>query len=98
MFGYIFETTNTKTGKTYFGKRYAVKFDKKFFGDSEEIKADIEKYGTDAFTVKMIMPYDEQKDLDCAFTIYERVEPKIDKKAEKVEEVKPKTTRKKKQV
>lgn len=93
MFGYIFETVNTKTGKVYHGKRYAVKFDKKFFGDSEDIKADIEKYGSDAFTVKMIMPYDEQKALDAAFDFYTKAETK----AEPVEEVKPKT-RKKKQV
>lgn len=96
MFGYIFETTNTKTGKVYHGKRYAVKFDKKFFGDSEDIKADIEKYGADAFTVKMIMPYDEQRALDDAFAFYTKAEKKVEEP--KVEEVKPKATRKKKQV
>lgn len=69
MYGYIFETTNTKTGETYLGKRYAVGFDKNYFGEenNDALAVAIEKYGRPAFTVKMIMPFETQAAVDEAF-------------------------------
>jgi len=56
MFGYVFEVTNTKTGKKYIGEKYAVAFDKDYLGEEidERLVLDIQKYGRPAFEVKMI--------------------------------------------
>lgn len=97
MYGYIFETTNIKTGEKFIGKRYAVSFDKHFFGED----ADIEKYGKDGFTVKMIVPpFDNQQALDAKYEemlkSYKKVKaPKVEEPVEEEVPVK-KTTRKKK--
>ena len=79
MFGYTFEVTNTKTGETYLGKRYAVAFDRKYFGEEENDKlaVAIEKYGRPSFTVRMIMPYESPEALDAAFA---ELQPKKTKK------------------
>lgn len=105
MYGYIFETTNNKTGATYIGKRYAVSFDKNYFGEEndERLALDIEKYGRPSFVVKMLMPYESKDALDEAFNAVKKPvvkqqkktvkeEPKVEepKKEEPVEEeVKP---------
>ena len=65
MVGYIFETKNLKTGETYLGKRYAVTFDKNFFG--EEAEPAVEKYGRSSFEVKMLAPFETIAKLDEAF-------------------------------
>ena len=69
MYGYIFEVTNNKTGETYLGKRYAVSFDKNYFGEVENDKLAIaiEKYGRPSFSVKMIMPFESPEAVDAAF-------------------------------
>ena len=69
MYGYIFETTNTKTGDTYLGKRYAVKFDKDYLGEENDsaLAVAIEKYGRPSFEAKMIMPYEDARTLDLAY-------------------------------
>jgi len=79
MYGYIFEVTNNKTGDTYLGKRYAVSFDKNYFGEADNAKlaVAIEKYGRPAFSVKMLMPFDTQKAIDAVFA-------EMDKSAKKV--------------
>lgn len=86
MFGYIFETTNKKTGKTYLGKRYSVKFDKNFLGVDNAL---IEKYGKENFSVKMIRAFEEQEVLDWVFDDMtksnESVEPKVEPVEPKVE-------------
>lgn len=64
MFGYIFETTNKKTGETYLGKCYSVKFNKNLLGVDNAL---IEKYGKENFSVKMIRAFEEQEVLDWVF-------------------------------
>ena len=86
MYGYIFETTNTKTGEKYLGKRYAVSFDKKYLGEDADRKLslDIEKYGRIYFEAKMIMPYETQAALDEAFNAMQKsVKKPVVKKEEK---------------
>lgn len=100
MVGYIFETTNKKTGETYLGKRYAVTFDKNFFGEDAEVA--VEKFGKSNFEVKMLAPFESIEKLDEAFNeIAKSNKPAKKAKAEKAteevtEEVKP--SRKKKTV
>ena len=88
MYGYIFETTNIKTGDKYLGKRYAVAFDKDYLGETENNKLAIaiEKYGRPSFEARMLMPYESQDALDYAFAEM-NVEPASKKEATKVEEV-----------
>ena len=97
MIGYIFETTNNKTGEKYLGKRYSVSFDKKYLGedDNEALAKSIEKFGRPAFEVKMIMPYESRAEIDNAF---EAMNKEIKKPAQKVviEEEKPAPRRKRK--
>lgn len=85
MYGYIFETTNKNTGETYIGKRYSVKFDKKFFGIDESL---IEKYGKEAFTVKMVRAFEEQEVLDYVFDEMMKARKPVKKEEPKVEEPK----------
>jgi len=101
MYGYIFETTNTKTGQTYLGKRYAVSFDKNYLGEDcdNALALAIEKYGRPSFSVKMIMPFESQAALDSVFAekkgaekiaLAKKIESKVKaepKKEEPVEEV-----------
>lgn len=89
MYGYIFETTNTKTGDTYLGKRYAVSFDKNYFGECDDsaLAVAIEKYGRPAFSVKMIMPAESPAQLDAMFEEMQK-DRKPSKKSVKKEEVK----------
>lgn len=89
MYGYVFETTNKKTGETYIGKRYAVSFDKKFFGeeDNDKLAKDIEKYGRVSFESKMLMPFESKLAVDDYYD-------ELRKKAEvKVIEKGPKQTK-----
>ena len=90
MYGYIFETTNTKTGDTYLGKRYAVKFDKDYFGEdnNESLAIAIEKYGRSAFEVKMIMPYEDRYAIEMAYN--EMLKPKRPEAEPEVEKPKRK--------
>lgn len=96
MVGYIFETTNKKTGETYLGKRYAVTFDKNFFGEDAEVA--VEKFGKSNFEVKMLAPFESIKKIDEAFDemMKSRKPSKKAKEEEVKEEVKP--SRKKKSV
>ena len=88
MIGYIFETTNTKTGETYIGKRYAVSFDKNYLGevDNDALAKAIEKDGRPAFSVKMLIPFEDMAKLDEAFAGMNK-SSKPAKKAEKIEKV-----------
>lgn len=94
MIGYTFETINKKTGEKYFGKRCAVTFDSKYFGedDNEDLAIAIEKYGRPSFESHMIMPYETPEALDVAF---EELKPtkveeiKVEEPREPVVEKKP---------
>ena len=98
MQGYIFEVTNKKTGETYLGKKYAVSFDKKYFGEeaNDELAIAIEKYGRPSFESKMIMPYETIEQLDWAYDVMQAErrplsvveEPKPRKRRTKVAEEK----------
>lgn len=70
MYGYTFEVTNKKTGDTYIGKRYAVSFDKNYFGEENNnaLALAIEKYGRPMFEVKMLMPFESKEALDEVFS------------------------------
>ena len=67
MFGYVFIATNSENGKKYIGKRYAVGFDRKYFGDDPKVMNDIEKYGVSAFSCKMLMPYESAKAVEWGY-------------------------------
>ena len=94
MVGYIFETTNTKTGETYLDKRYAVTFDKNFLGEGDDVAKAIEKYGRPTFVAKMLMPFEDIAKLDEAFA--EMKKSSKPAKKEKVVEEEPKAAKKKK--
>lgn len=101
MQGYTFEVTNNKTGETYLGKRYAVSFDKNYFGEDVDNKlaVAIEKYGRPSFSVKMLMPYETVAAVDEAFANMkpqEKAEPKEEPKEEPVEVKAPTRRRSKK--
>lgn len=97
MFGYIFEVTNKKTGEKYLGKRYAVTFDKNYFGEenNDALAVAIEKNGRPSFEVKMLMPYETPEAIDAAFAEMKPVEKpkqrvvKEEPEEEPVEEKKP---------
>jgi len=92
MIGYIFETINKKTGDKYLGKRCAVTFDKKYFGETENeaLAIAIEKYGRPAFESFMIMPYETPEALDAAFLeMRPQTKPEPEVVEEPVKEKKP---------
>ena len=88
MYGYIFETINTKTGEKYIGKRYAVAFDKNYLGEENNtaLAVAIEKYGRPSFSVKMLMPYETKSAIDDAYESMHKSEKPKKKVAEPVEE------------
>ena len=91
MYGYVFETTNKKTGETYIGKRYAVSFDKKFFGeeDNNELAKAIEKYGRVSFESKMLMPFESKLAVDDYYDeLRKKAEVKVIEKGPKQTKVK----------
>jgi len=88
MYGYIYRTTNTVTGKFYIGKkaylhRTKVKLSKKqrkltgkrikyvekssgwenYYGSSDELQKDIEKYGKDKFIVTKLKECEDRVSL-----------------------------------
>ena len=90
MIGYIFETTNNKTGDKYIGKRYAVNFDKNYFGEvnSDNLSIAIEKYGRNAFSVKMLRAFEDIDSLEKVFMEYAQpVSEAPKKKGRKKQEV-----------
>lgn len=96
MLGYIFETTNKKTGEKYLGKRYAVSFDKNYLGDMDDLAVAIEKYGRPTFEVKMVLPYETKEQLDIAFEAMKAERKPANKVVvteDTLEEVKPATRR-----
>ena len=95
MIGYIFETTNNKTGEKYLGKNYAVSFDKNFLGTDDKLIVDIEKYGRPSFTVTMIRPFDSIEELDEVFASMNKPVAEV-VEAEPVVEEKPTKRRKRK--
>ena len=62
MFGYIYETTNLINGKKYIGKHKSSKFDNKYYGSGVALNQDIEKYGKENFSIKIIEEISDDKD------------------------------------
>lgn len=90
MYGYIFEVTNKKTGEKYLGKRYAVAFDKNYFGEENNpaLAIAIEKNGRPAFEARMIMPYENPDVLDTVFdSMVKSEKPKVTPKKEETPKV-----------
>lgn len=69
MIGYIFKAENTVTKKVYIGKRYSVRFDKKYVGDAPEVVSDAKKYGVDKFIVNMLKACETVKECDFAYDV-----------------------------
>lgn len=69
MVGYIFRAENTVTKKTYIGKYYSVRFDKKYIGNDSGVLSDAEKYGRDKFIVNMIRACETVKDCDAGYEL-----------------------------
>lgn len=70
MVGYVFLTTNSKTGKKLIGKRLSVGFDKNYFGDNSELQDDIAKYGVSGLSVSMLMPYESIEAVDAGYEYF----------------------------
>ena len=67
MLGYIFLTENSANGKKYIGKRKSVFFDRKYFGNTKELKEDLDKFGSEAFSVKMLRAVENIDALDYIY-------------------------------
>ena len=67
MIGYVYETYNTANGKRYIGMNLSVKFDKDLYGSSDDLYADIAKYGKDRFIVRMLRAYEDIKDVNAGY-------------------------------
>ena len=63
MYGYVFLTTNSSTGIKFIGINRAVKFNPHYYGDTDAISKDLATYGERAFSVAMLMPYEDEKSL-----------------------------------
>ncbi len=70
MYGYIFLTENIKTGKKFIGKFASVGFDKKHLGDNPGLISDVEKYGAENFTVKMLRACESKQYYDMAYDAF----------------------------
>ena len=68
MVAYVFRAENTVTKKTYIGKYFSVRFDKKYIGNDPGVLADAEKYGADKFIVNMIVACETVKDCEMAYS------------------------------
>jgi hypothetical protein len=102
MLGYIFLTENSANGKKYLGKRQAVSFDRKYFGDTDSIKKDLDEFGPNVFSVKMLRAVE---DIDALDYIYQEfldshaaLTDPIYYNCETAEAPKKKTVRRKKKV
>jgi len=67
MYGYIFIVANSVNDKKYVGKYASVKFNKKYLGDNPTLLADVEKYGADKFTAKMVRACETEAEFDYMY-------------------------------
>lgn len=67
MYGYIFIVENTVNDKKYIGKFASVKFNRKYLGDNSKLLADVEKYGADKFTSKMLRACETKPEFDWMY-------------------------------
>lgn len=112
MYGYIFLTENLANGKKFIGQFASVGFNRKYLGNNPGLISDVEKYGADKFTVKMIRACETKPDYEMAYNAMlaeynalndsnfynceKKVKPLEVKPVEETEE-KPKKSRKKKE-
>lgn len=53
MYGYIYKTTNKLDGRIYIGKKKG-EFNPRYYGSGIELKKDIERLGSDKFTIEVL--------------------------------------------
>ena len=70
MIGYVFVVENTETHRKFIGKTFSVRFNAKYFGDNLGVLADVEKYGADKFTVKMLRAAETVKECEMAYDAF----------------------------
>lgn len=64
LFGYIYETTDLRNGKTYIGQHKRSKFDSSYYGSGKIITDIIKKHGKQCLQVKLIDTADTWEELD----------------------------------
>lgn len=69
MVAYIFKAENSVTKKIYIGINNSVRFDKTYIGNNPGVLSDAQRYGTDKFTVNMIMACETVKDCEMAYKL-----------------------------
>ena len=70
MYGYIFLAECKSNGKKFIGKFASVKFNKLYFGDNPGLISDVEKYGKENFTVKMIRACETAPEYEMAYDMF----------------------------
>lgn len=108
MYGYVYLTENLTNGKKYIGEYRAVTYNRKYFGDNPDLLADIQKEGEAKFSTRMLMPYESEKELVAGkeywlneykdSNLYNGGNKSVKKTEDNSEDVKPKRSRKKKDV
>lgn len=110
MIGYVFEVENKENNKKYIGKYFSVRFDAKYLGDNPGVLADVEKFGADKFTVKMLRAAETVQECEVAYNAfledakaltdsnYYNCEKAVKTEPTEVEEEKPKKRTRKKKV
>lgn len=104
MYGYIFIVENTVNNKKFLGKFASVNFNRKYLGDNPMLLSDVEKYGADKFTARMIRACETKPEFVLAYNQflaeYKALEDSnfynCSKIVEEVPVEKPKKSRKKK--
>ena len=66
MYGYIYLTTNTISGKKYIGKHKATEFDIAYKGSGVALRRAMDKYGWDAFHCELVESFDTREELNDA--------------------------------
>lgn len=64
MYGYIYETTDLRNGKTYIGQHKSNKFEPKYLGSGSRLIDRIKKYGRKQLEVKLLATAENQQELD----------------------------------
>lgn len=64
LYGYVYLTTNTITGKKYIGRHKSSKYDTRYKGSGKIISQAIKKYGRDKFITIVLSEYDDEESLN----------------------------------
>ena len=66
MYGYIYLTTCSTTGKKYIGQHRSSEFDEKYLGSGQHLKAAVKKYGKDNFSVCLLKECFSEEELNAS--------------------------------